>query len=189
MRKSTTNMRLITLILLLFISLTKVNGQFDENYRKKPARDYAASKFDGGFGFGLDYGGVLGAKVSYLPTKWLGIFGAVGLFIYETGYTVGLQFKVSTEKRISGYLTGMYGTNGGLDLDEGEYTRQYYGATIGSGIEIKTKKDNIFWNFELTMPFRDDQLQKDVDEFRSQGHTVTATTWPVNFSIGFHIKL
>jgi len=72
MRKSTTNMRIITLILLLFISHTKVNAQFDENYRKQPARDYDSSKFDAGFGFGLDYGGVLGVKVSYLPTTWLG---------------------------------------------------------------------------------------------------------------------
>lgn len=187
--ETTTNMRILTLIMLFFISLTKLNAQFDENYRKQPVHYYDSSKFDAGFGFGLDYGGTLGVKFTYLPTKWLGIFGAVGLYFYETGYSVGLQFKLPTEKRISGYLTGMYGTNGGLDIDDGIYTKQYYGATIGSGIEIKTKKDNIFWNLELIMPFRDDQLQKDVDEFKSNGLTVLATTWVVNFSIGFHIKL
>jgi len=146
-------------------------------------------KVNGGFGFGLDYGGVIGTKLTYLPIKWLGLFGSVGLYYYYAGYSTGVQFKLPSKKRMSGYLTGMYGVNGEMETEVIITAKQYNGTTIGAGLELKNKKRNTFWNLNLLVPFRDDQLKKDVADFESQGLSVFSTTWPVNFSIGFHANI
>ena len=114
------------------------------------------AKVNGGFGFGLHYGGVLGANVTYFPLKWMGIVGACGLYWYETGYSFGTVFKPPSEKRVVPYLVGLWGTNAGLE-SEVEITRKFYtGFSFGSGIELKSRRQKkTFWNFQALIPFRD----------------------------------
>ena len=168
-------------IILVFI-LTCVYCHFSqaqENY-----------KFSGGFGIGLDYGGLIGTKITYLPAKWVGLFGSVGLYYYETGYNFGALLKIPTGKRLTPYLTGMYGTNAEMESKVYITRHIYTGATIGDGLELNSRKnDRVYFNFELLYPFRVDQFDDDIEKLKSQGLTVESTSSPVTVSFGIHLKL
>jgi hypothetical protein len=147
------------------------------------------AKVNTGIGFGLHYGGTLGANVNYFPLKSIGVFGACGLYWYNTGYSFGAMVKLPSEKRIVPHVAGMWGTNAGLE-SEVEIVRKYYtGFSVGSGFELKSRRQNkTFWNFQVLIPIRDPQMQKDVDALRAQGLPVSFTNWPVVFSVGLHVN-
>ena len=52
--------------------------------------------FFGGTGAGLDYGGIIGAKIEYLLVKSFGAYGGVGYILLSTGWngTKGNKFSV-----------------------------------------------------------------------------------------------
>ncbi len=151
-----------------------------------PKKSYA----NAGFGFGVDYGGHIGTRVSVLPCRWFSAFGGIGLYYYKTGFAGGVQFRLPTEKRVDFYITGLYGVNAGLESEVYITRKQYYGYSVGGGIEVKSNKsEKTFWTIGLLVPFRDPQFQKDVDALKAQGLTVTSTNWPVTLTLGFHFKL
>lgn len=45
---------------------------------------------DGGVGIGLDYGGLIGAKATFYPIPYLGIFAAGGWELIALGWNVGV---------------------------------------------------------------------------------------------------
>jgi hypothetical protein len=142
-----------------------------------------------GFGFGVDYGGILGTKVNVIPYPWLGLFGAVGLSYQQTGYAVGMQFRMPTEKKTSFYVTGLWGDNAGYVSEDRTVKNQYKGFSVGGGIELKRKSRKSFWAFGLLVPFRDPQLLKDVDALMSQGIKINYTDWPLTLTLGIHFML
>ena len=141
-----------------------------------------------GFGFGLDYGG-FGAKFTFLPAPVFGVFGGFGYNLAGLGYNFGAQYKFPTKTRVAGYLTGMYGYNGVIVISGALSSKtSYYGPTFGGGIELSSKKnEKNFWNFELLVPFRDAQFQKDIDYWKSIGASITSPL-PITISIGYHIR-
>ena len=175
---------LISLLLVLNFSAHSCAQAREEDYT--PEKSYV----NGGFGLGIDYGGAIGVKVSVLPCRWFGAFGGIGLYYYETGYAGGAQFRFPTEKRVDFYVAGLYGVNAGLESHVYITRKQYYGYSVGGGIEVKSKNsEKSFWTIGLLVPFRDPQFQKDVDALKSQGLTVISTNWPVTLTLGFHFKL
>ena len=83
----------------------------------------------------------------------------------------------------------MYGYNGVLVVSGSINSKTtYYGPTIGGGIELNSRKnEKNFWSFELLIPFRDAQFQKDIDALKSIGASVSSPL-PIAISVGYHIK-
>jgi hypothetical protein len=140
-----------------------------------------------GVGGGISYGG-FGARITYLPIDKLGIFGAMGYNMNSLGYNVGAQFHFPSEKKISAYLTAMYGYNAVLIVDaiETESKTTYYGPTAGAGMQIRFKGKS-FLSVELLMPFRPQTYQNAVDDLKELGYEIKDPL-PVAFGIGYHFK-
>ena len=145
------------------------------------------SKINLGVGAGLDYGG-FGTRIGFMPSERLGLFAGLGYNLDGIGYNFGAQFHFPSEKKVSWYLTGMYGYNGVLVVT-GDIKKEktYYGPSAGVGIQLKTKRENTFWNFELLLPIRNSEFQDDIDALKAIGADVTEPL-PVAFSIGYHWK-
>jgi hypothetical protein len=54
---------------------------------------------DGGVGIGLDYGGLIGAKATFYPIPYMGIFAAGGWELIGRGSGAGNQVWKTQEKR------------------------------------------------------------------------------------------
>jgi hypothetical protein len=145
------------------------------------------SKFNIGAGAGLDYGG-FGTRIGFMPSERVGIFAGLGYNLDGLGYNVGAQFHFPSEKRVSWYITGMYGYNAVLVVTgDIEKEKTYYGPSAGAGIQMKSRSEKGFWNFELLFPFRDSEFQDDIDALDDLGADVTEPL-PIAFSIGYHWK-
>jgi hypothetical protein len=80
----------------------------------KPFSTEIVHNVDIGIGFGLDYGGILGIQVGYLPVKYMTIFGAIGYYIEEVGWELGLKGLLvpkTTKKGFRPFFKFMYGVN------------------------------------------------------------------------------
>ena len=144
------------------------------------------SKFNAGFGMGLDYGG-FGGRLTYMPVKYFGLFGGAGYNLNSVGYNVGVNVVLVPDKKVIPYLTGMYGYNTVLivtgDIDK---KTTYYGPSCGAGVQIP-RGERSFWNFELLVPFRSSEFNNDVDDLENLGAKVKNVS-PVTVSIGYHFK-
>jgi hypothetical protein len=143
------------------------------------------SRLNIGVGFGLDYGG-FGTRIGFMPHERIGIFAGLGYNLDGLGYNVGAQFHFPSEKLVSWYLTGMYGYNTVLVVTgDIEKEKTYYGPSAGVGVQLKTRNERSFWNFELLVPFRDSEFQDDIDALDNLGADVTEPL-PIAFSVGYH---
>jgi hypothetical protein len=156
--------------------------------------------YDLGFGFGIDYGGFLGAKFEVSPFDRLGIFVSGGYYLIGFGWQAGVLGYIipkTTEKtfRLAGKF--MYGTNsvimvvneqGGSTIVGDEYNKIYTGATIGlvGQLRFGTYKKNGF-DVELNYLFRDSGFYDDYNRMKNDPRLTDVTEpLPVSFSIGYH---
>lgn len=142
---------------------------------------------DIGVGGGLSYGG-LGARFTYKPIDQLGLFGSLGYNLDAQGYNMGVQFHLPSKKKLSTYITGMYGYNTVLIVDAiaKESKTTYFGFSTGLGVEFRLKEKS-FLCAEVLVPFRP-QIYKDaVDDLESINYKIKDPL-PVAFSIGYHLK-
>jgi hypothetical protein len=162
----------VTIILVLFSAVVTVGQD---------------SKLNVGIGAGLDYGG-FGTRIGFMPSERIGLFAGLGYNLDGLGYNVGAQFHFPSEKKVSWYLTGMYGYNAVLVVT-GDIKKEktYYGPSAGVGVQLKTRNENRFWNFELLVPFRSSEFQDDIDALDDIGADVTEPL-PIAFSVGYHWK-
>jgi Outer membrane protein beta-barrel domain len=146
------------------------------------------SKANVGFGLGMDYGGI-GGRITYIPINRIGLFAAAGFNLNSLGYNIGGQVRFPTEKKVDLYVAAMYGYNAVLIVtgDQSKKTT-YYGPTVGAGLELKLGGSKTFLNFELLVPFRKSQYQKDIDALKASGATVSPVI-PIGLSVGFHFRL
>lgn len=144
------------------------------------------SKLNIGVGGGLDYGG-LGVQTGFRPSERFSLFAGLGYNLDGMGYNIGAQFHFPSEKKLSWYITGMYGYNAVL-IVTGDIKREktYYGPSAGAGLQLK-RGEKGFWNFELLLPFRTSEFQDDIDALDNIGADVTEPL-PVAFSVGYHWK-
>src|SRR5690606_7025441 len=82
------------------------------------AQDENTTKLYGGLGMGLDYGGIVGAKIEYLPIKNLGFFAGAGYNLLSAGWNVGGSYNIFFIVQLSCNPVAVYGYNG-VSLVEG----------------------------------------------------------------------
>ena len=145
------------------------------------------AKGDFGFGIGVDYGG-FGGRVNVQATPVLGIMFGGGYNLAGFGYNVGLNARLSPDKRVVPVLLAMYGYNAVIrvtgSLDVGEI---YYGPSFGAGVQFKSRKNpKNFFNMELLVPMRPSEYENDLNALKSIGIQFTEPL-PVSFSFGYHI--
>jgi hypothetical protein len=157
----------------------------------KPVQ-YERHVADLGFGFGLDYGGLLGVKFAYLPIPNLSVFAAGGYYLFAFSWNTGVTWHIlpSTSRyTLRPNIKIMYGVNGGTMVDgASEYNKLFYGFTPGAGLEImfgKKKKNGI--DFDLNFPIHGQDFYNQLDKMENDPRlTGVNKPPPVAFSLGFH---
>lgn len=150
---------------------------------------HAQSSFHGdvGVGGGLSYGG-FGTHLSYRPFEKLGVFGSLGYNLDGLGYNVGLKYLLTSPKKLSPYLTGMYGYNTVLLVETltMESKTTYFGFSTGVGVEFRLNEKS-FLSTEVLVPFRPQAYNDAVNDLQSIGYEIKDLL-PVTFCIGYHFK-
>jgi hypothetical protein len=149
---------------------------------------------DAGFGFGLDYGGVIGVKATFYPVSYMGVFAAGGWELINVGWNVGVLGRILPADGRYGarpYLKVMYGVNGATKVSgKSAYDKMFYGVTVGLGLEArfgKKRKSGI--NIDLNVPFRSSQFYKQVSDMEND-HSLKMQNevLPVAFSLGYNTE-
>ena len=149
---------------------------------------------DGGVGIGLDYGGLIGAKATFYPVPYMGIFAAAGYELIALGWNVGIigRFIPADGKHgIRPYLKAMYGVNGATKVTgKSGYDKMFYGFTVGFGLETrfgKKKKSGI--NLDLNVPFRSPEYFDQIDRMKNDTQIkMTNSSIPITISVGYNVE-
>jgi hypothetical protein len=189
------------LYLLFFVSLFAIqtmSGQgnsqraiIDTITFKKPPVKAERRWGDGGIGFGLDYGGLLGVRASFYPVSYMGIFASGGWELIGIGWNAGVLgrlFPADGKHGVRPYLKAMYGMNGATTVSgRGGYDKMFYGITTGIGLEVRfgrNKKNGL--NLDLNVPFRSPEYFEMVDRMkRDPSLKMNNSTLPIAISLGF----
>lgn len=152
------------------------------------AQEYETPKVNLGLGMGMDYGG-FGARLSVSPVPVFGVFGAAGFNLHKVGVNFGGILRLRPEKKICPVLMGMYGYNGVIVVvGKSEYNKTYYGPTVAGGMELRFKSGN-YLNFELLVPFRQQEWEDDWRAIEDDPDVNIAEPLPVGIGLGFHFKI
>jgi hypothetical protein len=146
----------------------------------------STSNYNIGIGFGVDYGG-FGLRGTYTPIPAVGLFGAAGYNLDALGWNVGAQYLIPVNKNYF-FFTGMYGYNTVLAV-EGLINDKatYYGVSGGIGYQVVNRDGSRHWNFEVLVPVRSSNFDKDVNALKAMGATV-ADPSPLLISVGYHFR-
>lgn len=145
---------------------------------RKNAREYN-SKFSAGIGYGYDYGGI-GFRLTALPCGPVSLFGGTGYNLAELGYNVGMELKIKPYKRSTAFASAMYGYNAVIVGDGAAIPSEtFYGPSFGLGAKWGAgKSTKNYWSAQFIFPIRSDDYK-----YKTAGEW----TFPVHFSIGFHL--
>jgi hypothetical protein len=138
-----------------------------------------------GFGFGIDYGGLIGAKVSLFPAKPIGGFIGFGDNTVDIGYNFGIDWKFTYMKRTSGFLAVMYGYNAVVKDVPAKKDEAYYGLSGQVGARMRVGKQTNYLSLGIIIPITQDSEIKDLK--KQYGDNLDYS--PVLFSLGFHFGL
>lgn len=139
-----------------------------------------------GIGMGIDHGGIVGVKLSS-PIYYVSLFAGVGYNLLEAGFNVGIVVRLFPKKIFTPTLTGMYGYNAIIVVNDAKkYNKTYYGPSVGVGVEIRPRLKNYF-SVGLIIPFRSQQFEKDYDALQ-QDPLIVINQKPndVLLSFGYH---
>ena len=177
------------LAVVLICTAFLAQAQYDPNYKRTSYQD-PESPFNFGVGLGLDYGGI-GVKISGYPVKHFGLFGGAGYNLVKVGYNLGAIGRILPGKRVCPYVTGMYGSNAVIVVQNASnFNKVYYGPTLGGGIELHFGSGQNFMNFGLLIPIRPQEFYDDWDRIKALPNVTDATDpLPVGISVGYHFKL
>ena len=138
-----------------------------------------------GIGAGLDYGGLAGCKLEFLPFPELGLFAGAGFNFNGIGYNLGASIKFSPNHAARPILTGMYGYNAvliqkGLN-DQVVDKKTYYGVSVGAGGEFDTgeRRQNKI-SVMVIYPFRSRAFQEDANR-------MNVSLLPIGLSFGMNL--
>jgi hypothetical protein len=156
----------------------------------KPERRWG----DFGVGFGLDYGGLIGAKVTFNPIPYMGIFAAGGWELIGLGWNVGVLgrlFPAGGKKHVRPYLKVMYGVNAVTKVQgASEYDKMFYGVTPGIGIETRfglMRRSGL--NVDLNVPIRSSAYFDHINQMKNDPSIeMKNSTIPISISIGYHFE-
>ena len=160
-------------------------------HQKKPERRWC----DGGFGFGLDYGGIFGVKATFYPISYMGVFAAGGWDLVNMGWNAGVLGRLlpaDGRYAVRPYLKVMYGVNGVTKVSgKSSYDKMFLGATVGAGLEVRFgKKRKTGLNFDFNIPFRSPQFYDQVNKMKSDPQIkMSNSILPFAVSLGFCTEL
>lgn len=184
--------------LFLFLILCSISANIFAQDKSKVDSIYNSKevryKADFGLGFGLDYGGLVGIKLSICPFDHFLIIGAGGYQQAGFGWNLGVAvhlFKKTNKNALRPYGKIMYGTNASSYIDGApEYTKTFLGPTFGLGMAIRFgRHKNNGINFDLNVPIRDDSFDELIDEIEADPRVeITGRPSPILFSIGYHFE-
>jgi len=147
---------------------------------------------DLGVGVGLDYGGIVGAKVAFImPFRQISVFGAGGLQFFGFGWNVGTTFRILSMKKSRTFRPNiklMYGINRStMVIDASEYDGMFTGWTPGIGAEFRfgKKKSNGF-DVDINFPIGSDDYEARMNLIEADPRVESIIVLPVAFSIGYH---
>ncbi|MDD4603164.1 MAG: hypothetical protein PHF97_05105 [Bacteroidales bacterium] len=149
---------------------------------------------DGGAGIGLDYGGLIGAKATFYPIPYMGVFVAGGWELVDFGWNVGFfgrLFPADGKHGLRPYLKVMYGVNGATKVNgKSGYDAIFCGVTTGVGLEIrfgKLKKNGI--NVDLNVPFHSPDFFDQVSRMNNDPSVKASTSIvPIAVSVGYNVE-
>jgi len=149
---------------------------------------------DIGAGFGLDYGGIMGIKIEYIPLNHLGVFGSAGFQLSGFGWqlgAIGYFIRKTNKKGFRPYGKFMYGANASIYVSGMEELNEIYlGPSFGVGMEIRfggAKRSGI--NGDINFPIRSQQYKDDWDYVKNHPSLdVVSDPMPFTISIGYHVE-
>ncbi len=156
---------------------------------------------DLGFGWGINYGGFLGLKVSFVPISRIALFGAIGTYFSKIGWNTGINLYIleKSDKNIfRPYLNASYGVNGYLHIQYGysegmtfgNYDAFYNSFSLGVGTEVRYGKSrNNGPNIHIGYIFPNDKMQNDLKSTQSAYITYKEQSNAIIFSIGYHFEI
>jgi hypothetical protein len=144
-----------------------------------------------GLGMGVDYGGMIGGKIEYLPIKNLGIFGGVGYNLLSTGWNVGATYKIMPDNKVSPNLMVFYGYNAVSKVDGApEYDMTSYGVTFGVNLDILVGSKGNKLSVGLFLPIRSSKFMDNYDAMKNDSRiTMKNNLMPILFSFGYNFIL
>ncbi len=197
---SNTAVKFQLLILILFLSMVSTaQEKFASNVKanklevQKPEIVELKRFFDIGFGFGLDYGGMMGVKGTFVPIKHLGIFISAGYYIVSFGWQVGATGYILPKtnlKKIRPYGKIFFGTNRAIFVQgASQYNKSYMGLTPGAGVEFRFgAKASHGLNVDLNFPLSSAEFRKDLDDLKNNPAIDISNPSPVAISFGYHFE-
>lgn len=149
---------------------------------------------DFGIGVGLDYGGLLGVKFTFIPIDYLSAFFSFGYQFIAPGVSIGLQAHLlpySKEFTIRPHLNLMFGTNAVIVMiGAPQLNKSYVGFTPGGGFEIRFGQEKRKgFNIDLCFPIRSKEFDEDFNTIRRNPLYTIKSPTSVTISIGFHVQL
>ena len=157
-----------------------------------PNRQNQNHFLDLGIGLGLDYGGILGAKIAYIfPFPYISVFGSIGAQALGMGWNVGTTFHVMPENDKSVFRLNfkiMYGINRfTMVAGASEYNKMFAGWTPGAGLEFMfgRKKANGF-DIDINYPIGSTGFNDQVNKMKADPRIGKMTMSSVALSIGYH---
>ena len=144
-----------------------------------------------GLGMGLDYGGLIGAKIEYLPIKYVGVFGGVGYNLLSAGWNVGATVKLQPDKRVSPNLMVFYGYNGVSKVEgASEYEMVSYGVTFGANLDILIGSKGNKFSIGLFIPVRSSEFKDNYDAMKKDPRVeIKNDLLPIGISFGYNFAL
>ena len=138
-----------------------------------------------GAGVGLDYGGIIGGKIEYLPEKHLGLFVGLGSNLYSLGWNLGASYKILPDMKISPNLMAFYGCNAILRVEGIQtYNVTSNGFTIGGNLDIKVNSKGDKLSIGLFFPFRSDYFN---DYYNRPDIEIKREITSIVISVGFNL--
>lgn len=146
-----------------------------------------AYKFEFGAGLGYEYGGI-GLHFAFAPIPNFSTFLGLGIN-GGIGYNAGVVWHIipkTTDHRFRPFLEAMYGYNL-VEVTVGDYydVDQYYGFSIGAGIEFRNKKTSRH-GFEICLPRYAFWTDVAWDAYNNTPEEERPALGPIGFSIGYH---
>jgi hypothetical protein len=189
-------MKYIIIALVILLSTCTFSKDKKNDNPLKPDEEYNPHpQYTIGLGIGLDHGGFGGRLTGYL-TRDFGVFAGGGSNLNFFQYAVGAEFRFSgkTQKKYTPYLSAWYGTNATITFEDANgallFDKTYNGFSLAIGLRYMSDFSNLgSWQFGLIFPFRDPQVQKDIDMIESMGGEFPVGLLPFGISIGYSITL
>ena len=191
--------RLVLIMFLMLSMLSFAQEKFATNVKankqeeKKPEVTEVKRIFDVGFGFGLDYGGFFGAKGTFVPVKYLGLFVSAGYHLIAFGWQLGVTGFILPKnniKKVRPYGKVMFGSNRVIIVQgASSYNKNYIGFTPGAGVEFRFgSRTSHGLNVDLNFPVSSSEFRKDLDELKNNPAIDISNPAPIAISIGYHFE-